>query len=72
MVKYIADFYSAWGVAQKKYPERMERITRFSMNNGYSMRIYCDNRMIIQVKEPSERELYEKSTARLNYWLKFH
>ena len=72
MVKYLADFFSVWGEMQNKYPGRLERITRCSMNNGYSMRVTLDNRMIIQVKEPTQKELYVKMTARLKYWMKFH
>lgn len=72
MVKYLSDFFTEWGRMQEKYPGRLERITRCSMNNGYSMRVTLDNRMIIQVKEPTQKELYVKMTARLKYWMKFY
>lgn len=72
MVKYMGDFFSVWDLMQKKYPGRLERITRFSLNNSYSMRVTLDNRTIIQVKEYSQRELYEKMTMRLKYWMKYH
>lgn len=72
MVKYVADFFSEWDLMQKKYPGRLERIFRFSLNNSYSMRITLDDRTIIQVKEDSQRELYEKMTMRLKYWMQYH
>lgn len=72
MVKYFNDFFSAWGAMKKKYPGRLERVTRKSIHHGYSMRIELDNRTIIRAKELTEKELYEKMTMRINYWLKFH
>lgn len=72
MVKYMADFFTTWEMMKAKYPGRLERITRFSLNSSYSMRVTLDNRTIIQVKEESQRELYEKMTMRLKYWMKYH
>lgn len=73
MVKYIAEFADAWKRLQIKYPERLERVTKFALSGqNFSMRITLDGKTIISVKEQSQRECYEKMTARIWYYLRFH
>ena len=73
MIKYISDFSTAWNKLKERYPERLERITRFSLKGSdYSMKITLDGRTIIAVREENQKECYERITKRIWYYLKFH
>lgn len=64
------EFFRVWKIAKIKY--RLSRIVRKSIYDGYSMKIYSDDRLIVSVSSDNEREMYLDAATSLLGFLHLH
>ena len=64
------EFFRVWKAAKKKY--RLSRYVSKSIWDGYAMKIYCNDRLIISVQSEDEKEMYLEAAASLIGFLKIH
>lgn len=64
------EFFRVWKVAKSKY--HLSRIVKMSVYNGFSMKIYHEDRLIVSVKTDTKQEMYLEAAISLLGFLKIH
>ena len=64
------EFFRVWKVAKSKY--HLSRIVKMSLYSGFSMKIYHEDRLIVNVKADTKQEMYLDAATSLLGFLKIH
>ena len=64
------EFFRVWKAAKSKY--NLTRIVNKSIFEGYSMKIYSDERLIVSVSNEDEQEMYLDAAISLLGFLRIH
>lgn len=64
------EFFRVWKVAKNKY--HLSRIVKMSLYDGFSMKIYHEDRLIVNVKADTKQEMYLDAATSLLGFLKIH
>lgn len=64
------NFFQVYKEALKKY--NLSRTVRLSIYDGYEMRIFRDDLLIIVVRTEDQNELYQNAALALERYIKLH
>jgi hypothetical protein len=64
------EFFKVWKEAKNKYG--LSRIVSKSIFDGFQMKIYQDNRLIVNAFSDDEEEMYSDAAASLSTFVRIH
>lgn len=66
----MQEFFRVWEKCKQRYD--LERIVKKSIFDGFEMRIYRDDKLIIKVKADDDEQLYHQAALSLKRYRRTH